>query len=1152
MKNRAIYLKDPVANRLLNDGVAEVTDGRSDAEMRTLRYELETFVCDGEYALGLRRILDTYLGNLDQPMQPGVWVSGFFGSGKSHLLKMLRALWIDLEFPDGATARGIVTLPADIGDSLKELSTEARRLGGLHAASGKLGTGAGDNVRLELLNLVFKSMGLPEEYALARFVMWLRYEGYLDAVKGRVEAAGKDWRSELRNLYVSSHIAPALLDICPGFASSPEQARALLREQFPRVSDVTTEEMVGAIRDALTVDGKFPLTLIGLDEVQQYIGENQARTYLIQGVTETCCKQFSGRLLFVGTGQTALAGTPMLQKLMGRYTVKVELSDTDVKSVIRKVILAKKADKMADVDRVLTAHIGEVSRHLSGSKIAHRAQDREVLVAEYPLLPVRRRFWGWLLRAVDQGGTAGQLRNQLKIVHEATRATGDQDLGCVVPADFIYGEMAAKLLQTAILPREIYEFIKELSTGSADDQLKARICALVFLIGKLPRDPGIDIGIIANPDALADLLVTDLRAGSTELRKRIPALLDVLEDSGKVMRVGDEYRMQTRESSAWNEEFRSQVASILGDPQQVAHKRAELLRSECGARLKGVKVFQGDCREQRSISPHISPEAPQGADKAIHVWVRDGWDCDEASVLSDARVAGTGSPVLFVFIPKRADDGFRKTLGSLRAAEATLQTRGVPSTPEGDEARQSMETRKSEAERRLGALIDDVFGGARVFQGGGQEVFGGDLADKVAEAAKGSVVRLYPQFDIADAPPKAWNKVIERTRKGDGAALEAVGHKGHVAQHAVPAAVLKFVGSGKKGAEIRTQFEDSPYGWSRDAIDGAVYALLASGDLRATDASNKLLDAKSLERSKLTQARFRVESVTVSTLQRIKVRKLLQDVGIHCHPGDELAGIAKLLPALRERAQAAGGAPPRPKTPDTSHIDELGLKAGNEQLVAVYERRDELAEQATAWKKTGDLITQRLPRWHSLERLLAHATGHLKEAAELETQAAAVRNQRMLLQEPDPVPALGDKVTGLLRDTLTRSRDEYQATHDAGMAMLEADDNWPRLTPGQKHDLLAAQKLTEVPAIATANEAKVLASLDAMPLSTWTDRIAALPARFAKVRLAAAKLMEPQAVYVNVPSCTLKTPAEIREWVQDLEKTLLRELETSEGPVVVL
>jgi len=1149
MKNREIFTKDPTENRLLNDGVAEVTDGRSDAEMRTLRYEIVTFVCDGEYAKGMRRILDTYLRNLDQPQQPGVWVSGFYGSGKSHLVKMLRALWADVAFSDGATARGIVNLPTDICDQLKELSTAGRRLGNLHAASGKLGAGAGDYVRLELLNIVFKSVGLPEQYPLARFVMWLRDEGYLDDVKKGVEAAGKDWEKELRNLYVSPHIAQSLLMVYPDFAGSPKEARALLKEQFPKVDDVTTEQMVNAIHDALTQDGKFPLTLIALDEVQQYIGENQARTFLIQEVTETCCKHFEGRLLFVGTGQTALSGTPMLQKLMGRFTVKIELSDNDVETVIRKVILAKKPEHIPAVDKMLTDHLGEISRHLAGTKVAYSPDDRPVLVPDYPLLPVRRRLWEKILRAVDPGGTGSQLRNQLKVVHEATRATSDQALGYVVAGDFIYDQIAASLLQTGMLPREIYELTKELGDGSADDRLKARLCGTIFLLGKLPREAGADLGIRANIDSLADLLVTDLRDGSVELRKRIPDLLDALEEAGKAMRVGDEYRMQTRESSAWNEEYRSQIATILGDPQRVANERADLIRNECGRRLKGVKVYQGECKEQRSISAHFGPEAPKDADKAINVWVRDGWDDDEKAVLADARTAGTDSPTVFVFVPRRAADEIKKTLGSLRAAEATLQVRGAPNTSEGDEARQAMETRKNEAARRLAGLIDDVFAGARIFQGGGQEVFGEDLPDKVAQAASGSVVRLYPQFDIADHPK--WGKVIDRARKGDGAALEAVGHSEEVGKHPVPGAILKFVGAGKKGAEIRKNFDDSPYGWPRDAIDGGIYVLVQSGDLRATDANNKVLDAKTIDRAKLTQLKFRVESVTVSTMQRLKVRKLLQDVGIICKPGEELTGIATLLEKLRGLANTAGGDAPRPETPSTTHLDELGLKAGNEQIVAVYERRDELADQALTWKKTSDAISDRAPRWNRLERLLSHADGQIEELDDLKTQVNAIRDQRLLLADPDAVPGLCDQLTKLLRDALTVSHETYQNGHDAGMAMLKADENWQQLTPEQKHELLITEKLTAVPSIDTASEIKVLESLDAMSPSTWSDRIAALPARFEKVKLAAAELMEPEAVYVKVPSRTLKTEDEVREWVKTLEQTLLEKLAASNGPVVV-
>ena len=195
MINREVYEKDPASNKLLNNGVAKVTSGQSHPELETLRYELTNFVCDGQYADGLSRILSTYLTSLDKSEQPGVWVSGFFGSGKSHLVKMLQYLWGDFQFPDGARARGLAKLPQPIKDLLTELSTQARRLGGLHAVAGTLGAGAGDSVRLELLGIIFKSVGLPEHYASANFVMWLRHEALEDAVRAHLAAARAGFRS---------------------------------------------------------------------------------------------------------------------------------------------------------------------------------------------------------------------------------------------------------------------------------------------------------------------------------------------------------------------------------------------------------------------------------------------------------------------------------------------------------------------------------------------------------------------------------------------------------------------------------------------------------------------------------------------------------------------------------------------------------------------------------------------------------------------------------------------------------------------------------------------------------------------------------------------------------------------------------------------
>ena len=83
---------------------------------------------------------------------------------------------------------------------------------------------------------------------------------------------------------------------------------------------------------------------------------------------EACSKRFGDRLLFLGTGQTALSGTPALQRLQGRFTVNVELSDTDVETVTRRVVLAKRPDRVNDVKAILDGNSGELDRHLIGTR----------------------------------------------------------------------------------------------------------------------------------------------------------------------------------------------------------------------------------------------------------------------------------------------------------------------------------------------------------------------------------------------------------------------------------------------------------------------------------------------------------------------------------------------------------------------------------------------------------------------------------------------------------------------------------------------------------------------------------------------------------------------------------------------------------------
>jgi hypothetical protein len=139
MKTKEIFLKDPLAWKLVNEGVSS----NNTEDLDTLRFELESFVCEGEYLNGMRRILQGYRDSFNSPEQKAAWVSGFYGSGKSHLAKVLRYLWTNFAFPDGATARAIAHLPEEIKDLLTEISTLGKRHDGLHMVGGTLKAGTG-------------------------------------------------------------------------------------------------------------------------------------------------------------------------------------------------------------------------------------------------------------------------------------------------------------------------------------------------------------------------------------------------------------------------------------------------------------------------------------------------------------------------------------------------------------------------------------------------------------------------------------------------------------------------------------------------------------------------------------------------------------------------------------------------------------------------------------------------------------------------------------------------------------------------------------------------------------------------------------------------------------------------------------------------
>lgn len=1149
MLNREVFTHDPLTTVIPNHGVAKVMDPSTPEEWEVLRYELTSFVCDGAYRRGLERILNAYLTNLNQPEQPAAWVSGFYGSGKSHLLRVLEYLWQDIEFPDGARARGLANLPDDMNALLVNLSTEGRRRGGLWSAAGRLGSGAG-SVRLALLAIVFAGAGLPEQYQSARFVIWLRQNGYDAAVVRHLATQGKELMSEVRNLYVSPLLAAAVAAAVPDFPQRPAEVLQLLRAQYPaNVTEISNDDMTAAIGDVLAlqsaVPGKIPGTLLVFDELQQFIGDDNDRTRMVQDAVEVCSARFGADVMFVAAGQLALQATPQLQKLMGRFTIQVGLEDTDVQKVIREVVLQKQPDKVPAVQAALEAVRGEIDRQLAGSKIAATGGDAANLVADYPLLPVRRRFWEAVLRGVDTGGF-GQLRTQLRIVHETTRELALQPLGMVIPADAIYPQLQADMLSNGTLLREVANTIAGQDDGTPDGRLRSRLCAAIFLVSKISTEGIAAVGIRASADTLADLLVEDLGAGSASLRQRIPDLLRTLVDAGTIMLVHDEYRLQTVESAEWTKDFLRRQAQIANDDGRIAESRNTELRAAIANALRGLTFQQGASKVTRKFELYFESEPPALQTGAVPVWVRDEWSASERAVREEAQRAGTESPIVFLFIPRR-EPSLKDTLAAHAAADECIKLRPIPSSAEGNEARAGMESRRQVARAALDAQVAALVRGARIYQGGGNEVNEGAFAASVRTSIEAAIARLFPQFPDGDHP--GWPTALKRAVQGNGDPLTAVGYSGEPDKQPVCADVLRALRvTGTRGAELRKQFAAPPYGWPQDAIDGALLTLVAAGLVRA-ERNGQAVEAKAIQQQQIGVIEFKPITIIITTIQRIGIRGLLTTLGVTFATGEEAGALPMLLERLQALAREAGGDPPLPERADARYLGDLLAQTGNERFVAVWEQRDRLLSDWRAWTTAKNSIAERLPRWQLLERLLQHARP-LPIHDGVALQAEAIRAGRSLLTEPDPVPALLEPVAAALREELQTLRGNLDAARRQSLSALGKTQAWQTIKETQRDYLLKGCSLDPVPPLQLGTNEDLLRSLDTAPLDTWQTRIDAVATQADRAREEAAKLLVPKAKRVYPPPGTLQTREEVVAYLERWQEELLRDVEAG-TPVIV-
>jgi hypothetical protein len=365
--------------------------------------------------------------------------------------------------------------------------------------------------------------------------------------------------------------------------------------------------------------------------------------------------------------------------------------------------------------------------------------------------------------------------------------------------------------------------------------------------------------------------------------------------------------------------------------------------------------------------------------------------------------------------------------------------------------------------------------------------------------------------------------------------------------HPVCKAIRDWVGSGKKGTEIRKRFTAPPVGWPQDAIDAALFVLFNAGILQARSGTEAIPKGK-LDQKNIQSIEFRVESITLSKVQLIGLRTLFKAMGLNTQPNYESVDVPKFLDRITKLAEEAGGEAPLPKRPDTSHLDDLCNRVGNDQLKAIYDLKDTLNHEISEWQKRKARIEERQPHWATLQALVAHASD-LPVASEVHPEIEAVERNRSLINDPDPVAGVVDRLTEVLRQAINQVHGECATRHQTGLTHLEASPAWQKLTPEQRYELLTRHGVREVPSVAVGSTDEVLHTLERMKLSELRAIRDAMPARSSNALADAVKLLEPKAQQVNLPSRTIKNEDDLRSWLSQADAVIRKELQ--HGPVIV-
>ncbi|WP_286356916.1 BREX system P-loop protein BrxC [Faecalibaculum rodentium] len=827
MKLKNMFEKD--INRNIN-GVVKVGDDNLDS----VQQELDEYIITRELRRHFSTFLENYTAALDQPTDKmGVWISGFFGSGKSHFLKMLSYLLENKEV-NGKTAFEYFEDKFD--DAYME--AEARRATGVPTEAILFNIDIeGKKKNKEAIKNVFAKVFYDHlgyygsDLKVVHLEQFLDEEGKLEDFKEEFEKRrGKSWEeARARYRFHQDGIVKSLMTVC---GMSEDAAKNAFKGED--TNELSIKNLVSDIKKYVDSKGKNFRLLFMVDEIGQYIGNDSDLMLNLQSLVEEIGTQCKGQVWVMVTSQEAIdeivkVSGDDFSKIQGRFNTRLSLSSSSVDEVIEKRVLAKNEEAASllemeyNKEQAVLKNLYTFSDSVLDIKGYTGAEE---FAMTYPFVPYQFKIIQDVLSQIRKHGNSGKHlssgeRSMLSAFQEAAQKVQDKDETSLVPFYNFY-DTVHTFLDSPI--RRVIERCQ--NAAEHHDGIEPRdvdVLKLLYLVRYLDD-------IKANVDNIAILMIDNIETDKINLRKEVQASLDRLYNQNYISRNGDTYYFLTDEE----QDIARDIKNTPVDTAQIIKAIGDTVYDDIFT-SKRFKYGKNDFSFNQYVdeTQHGAPVSGMGlrfitvAHDQVH---NDMWLMNQTF----------SNPEAFIVLPE--DNDYFNQLEEAKKIDKYVKKQNTSAQPE---TVQEIIAKKRREMRQLESRAKDSLEKAIL---DGKVYVGGESINVLAGNAKAKIEQV-----LSKLAEHVYNKnyMIETNVDSDADILKILNSK-HQQMNLdglndeAMEEVGTFLETRKKlnqptsMGEIQKRYQDKPYGWKQIDIAAVVARLLVGHQIELKYGGQKI------------------------------------------------------------------------------------------------------------------------------------------------------------------------------------------------------------------------------------------------------------------------------------------------------------------------